>query len=475
AAVEDVYPLSPLQQGFLFHTLATPESGLYVEQMSATVVGDVQPHLLEHAWQSAIDRHSVLRTAFLWENLDRPLQKVAPKVEFHMKVEDWRDLDPAAQQARFEEEKRADKRQSFDLSREPLMRVQLFQTAEREHLLLWTHHHLLMDGWSAPLMIVEVFAAYDALLHGKEPSLPMPRPFRDYIAWLLAQDLSGTEEYWRRTLRGFTRATPLASDRPAPAAAPGPEDHDRRDLVVLEEATTALQSFARHNQLTLNNVAQAMWALLLGRASGERDVLYGTSISSRPAELAGIESLVGLFLNALPVRVRLPFEEPVATWLKGLQDLQRELLANSHTPLVEIQGWSEVPRDQPMFVSVYEFWNFPAAVDDRPAFQIREGRYDIATNYPLSLRIVPEQTQISLQLTYDRRRFDAATIDRMLRELQLAFTVVVQQPQATLAELSAVLDEALRSEREEKAKEMSGIAREKLKSRVRRPATEAQE
>jgi hypothetical protein len=176
------------------------------------------------------------------------------------------------------------------------------------------------------------------------------------------------------------------------------------------------------------------------------------------------------------VRVRIPPEEPLIGWLKGLQEIQGALLEHAHTPLVDIQRWSEVPGDQPLFESIYEFWNFPLPAggeDDRRSIHMRDPRYEVATNYPLSLRVIPGE-RLELQITYDRRRFEASTIERLRRDLEIALGAVAalgERPEARVGDLIAAVDGAEREELRSQAAEVSGLAQEKLRQRTRRRGT----
>ncbi|HYG64276.1 MAG TPA: SDR family NAD(P)-dependent oxidoreductase [Thermoanaerobaculia bacterium] len=473
--VEDLYPLSPLQQGFLFHSLSSPESGLYLEQMSCTLTGPLHVELMEQSWQHALDRHPVLRTSFLWEDLERPLQAVSPRVAMPLLVEDWRNLPEEEQRQRFEVARQADRERPFRLSEAPLMRLHLFRMADDVHRLLWTHHHLLMDGWSSPLLAQEVLMAYEQLRRGGELPPAPARRFRHYIEWLEGQDLGRAEIFWRQALAGFSQPTQVRADRPGDGSLGLSTDFERLDFLVPAETAASVQAVARQGQFTLNNVAQGLWALLLGRAAGEDDVIFGITVSSRPSSIPGIESMVGLFINALPIRVRIAPEEPLAGWLKGLQELQGALLQHAHTPLVDIQRWSEIPGDQPLFESIYEFWNFPlpSGEDDRLSVHMSDPHYDVATNYPLSLRVIPGEG-LQMQITYDRRRFEVSTIERLRRDLEIALGAVAtlgERPEARVGDLVAAVDEAEREERRTQAAEVSSVAQEKLRQRTRRRGT----
>ncbi len=243
--IEDIYPLSPMQQGMLFHSLYEGHSGVYFEQTSWTLHGSLDRAAFSRAWQQVIDRHSALRTSFVWEELDEPVQVVHRQVVVPFTFEDWRGLNPEAQAARLEAFMAADRAQGFDLLAPPLMRLALLQVDDQTHHFIWSHHHLLLDGWSQPVLFGEVFALYEAALRGRTARLPMPRPYRDYIAWLQEQDRSAAEAHWRRTLAGFAAPTQLMPVPVSPAAPGGdPAGYLIHSDALDEQATTALQTRA---------------------------------------------------------------------------------------------------------------------------------------------------------------------------------------------------------------------------------------
>ena len=208
--VEDIYTLSPLQQGMLFHTLYAPESGVYVVQQDCLLQGELNAEAFRETWRQVIARHAILRTAFVWEGLREPHQVVRRGVELPWVEHDWRGLDEAERERLWRELRETERRTGFDLTRAPLLRLVLARTGEDRYRFLWTFHHILLDGWSGPLILGEVFTLYRALDAGRSPQLPKPRPYRDYIDWLHRQDLAEAERFWRRTLQGFTAPTPLA-------------------------------------------------------------------------------------------------------------------------------------------------------------------------------------------------------------------------------------------------------------------------
>jgi hypothetical protein len=377
--IEDIYRLSPLQEGMLFESLYAPEADAYVMQGSWTLEGDLDPSVLRQAWEQIVRRHAVLRTSFHWEEMERPHQVVHQEIpELPWTEEDWRGM-PERQQ-RLEERHEADRRAGFDLRTAPLFRLLLVRLEDRLWNLAWTQHHLLLDGWSVSQVLRELFAVYTALLRGQSPRLAQPRPFREYIEWLLRRDPRQAEAFWRRELAGFASPTPLGGRELDPARRHAFGGHGRVDAILDAGETAALSELARRHRLTLNTLVQGAWALRLRQVSGEEDVVFGVVVSGRPAaELPGVESAVGPFINTIPLRARLSPGERLLPWLAALQERQLEARRFEHSPLVEIQGWSEVPRDRPLFESLMAFEGSlydPALTEGTEDVRVVDGRSD---------------------------------------------------------------------------------------------------
>ncbi len=420
--VEDAYPLTPLQEGMLFHTLEAPGSGVYIERLSCELRGDLDPAVFRRAWEAALARHPALRTVFLWQGIEEPVQVVRRAVRLPWLEEDWRGFSGDEREARLGAWLAEDLRRGFDVSRAPLMRVALFRSAERAWRLVWTHHHLLLDGWARVHVMTDVLSLYEMARRGigeGAAKLPPVRPFRDYVAWLKgpgARDLQGAEAFWRRTLAGFTAPTRLGL---AGGAGPAGEQGDT-ERVLTAEATAALQERARRERVTLNTLFQAAWVLLLARSSGAEDVVYGNVVSGRPASLPGAEAMVGPFINTLPVRARLRPAEPAGDWLRRFQE---ELVAQrryEHSPLLQVQAWSEVPRGTPLFETLAVFENHPAS-DRSGSFrelEIANLHYDSKAHYPLSLIADMDLQVLRLRLKHQMASMDGAMAARLLARLE---------------------------------------------------------
>jgi amino acid adenylation domain-containing protein/non-ribosomal peptide synthase protein (TIGR01720 family) len=432
--VEDLYPLAPMQEGMLFHSLYAGEGAdLYFEQFTAGLAGPLDEAAFAAAWQRAVERHSALRTGFLWQGVERPLQLVRRAAEVPWTAEDWRGLAPAAVDARWRELLAADRARGFDLSRAPLLRLSIVRLGEEERRLVWSSHHILFDGWCFPLLLNEVFALYEAAVAGREASLPPARPYRDYIAWLAARDQTEAVSTWRRLLAGFTAPTPVPFDRPAAldrTHGGRPEDYCERTIVLPAPLARALEALAQRLRVTLNTLVQGAWALLLSRYAQTSDVVFGAVVSGRPPELLGVESMVGLFINTVPVRVGIPEAEAVSAWLPRLQADQSELRQHEWTPLAEIQKLVDLPAGEPLFASLLVFENYPfnPALSDRLGGLRLDGvALTERTNYPLTLTVVARGT-LSLRLTADRR-FDPATVRRLLAHLEILLEDFATDPE----------------------------------------------
>ncbi|HEX8282849.1 MAG TPA: amino acid adenylation domain-containing protein [Pyrinomonadaceae bacterium] len=435
--IEDVYPLSPMQEGLLFHSLYSPGDGLYVTQFPYNCAG-INVEALRGAWQRVIDRHPIFRTAFVWKNADKPLQVVGRRAELPFEVVDWRGLSVTEQDARFDAHLAEDRRRGFQLNRAPLLRVSLFQTGEDSYKFLLSHHHLLMDGWSTSLVFKEAFALYAALCEGREPESGPARPFKNYIAWLQRQDAAAAESFWREHLKGFTAPTPLVLDRVPGRALSTEESYAEEFAVLSPETVTALQALARRNQLTINTVVQGAWALLLSRYSGERDVAFGAVVSGRSSPLDGVESMVGLFINNLLTRVRVTPDAPVLDWLKGLQEQQVEARQFEHTPLSRVHAWSEVPNGERLFESILSFQNFPVSASLAGAARQFESIHTIEQSaYPLTL-VCSLGEELHISVRYDRRSFDQPTAARIAGHLQTLLEAVVAEPARAISRLPFV-------------------------------------
>ncbi|MEU4744297.1 amino acid adenylation domain-containing protein, partial [Actinosynnema sp. NPDC023658] len=419
--VEDVYPLTPLQAGMLFHSLMD-DGTAYLNQVRVRLSGVDDPARLARAWQRVVDRTPILRTGVAWEGLDEPVQVVRRHVEVPVVFTDVTDEVVAADAAA-----------GVDLTTAPLMRLVVGKVSDTEVDLLWTSHHLLLDGWSTAQVFGEVLNEYAG-------GTPTPRrPFRDYLAWLAEVDQSAAERYWRGALAGFDTPTPLPFDR-SPAQAHRAESSAQ---IVLDLPADRLDAVARAHGLTVNTLVQGAWAVLLARTSGQRDVVFGSTVSGRPAELPGVESIVGMFINTVPTRVSVESDAEVVDWLRRLQGAQTESRQFEHVSLAQVQGWAGIASDSGtrLFDSLLAFENYP--VDkDTPDGAPGIGEVDglDTTSFPLTVRAHVDDA-LHVELTYDPRLFDDGTIHALGDRLARLLDAIGENPRRRVFELPWLSDD----------------------------------
>ncbi|WP_424102425.1 amino acid adenylation domain-containing protein [Moorena producens] len=435
--LESIYPLSPMQEGMLFESLYAPESGVYVEQLLLKV-GYLQVDIWEQAWQQVVQRHSVLRTFIIWEDRQQPLQVVLKHVDWSWQHQDWRDLSVTEQQQQLEALLVSDRQQRFALNHPPLMRWYLIRLEDESYQLVWSFHHILLDGRSLQVIFQELLSLYQSSCQGQSCTLAPVTPYRDYIGWLQQQQPSQAEVFWRENLQGFTASTPLVVDRTPSQQQQQPSSYQELECYVEASVTAALQSKVKQHHLTLSTVVQAAWALLLSRYSGESEVMFGVTVFGRQASFPGVETIVGLLMNTLPLRVKVPTEAQLIPWLEQLHSQQVELEEYSFSHLVEIQKCSEVPAGVPLFESIVFFENYPLGSllqeDLIQPLEIEQIESFGQTNYPLTVIGIPEE-RLRLKIYYDCHCFEAETINRMLGHLQTLLAGIVTNPQSRLGEL----------------------------------------
>ncbi|MFI9000578.1 amino acid adenylation domain-containing protein [Streptomyces sp. NPDC053541] len=427
--VADVYPLTPMQQGMLFHSLLEPDSSAYFEQLLFVLDGVTDIDALARAWQRVADTTPVLRTSLAWEDLDEPVQRVHRSVTFPVTVEDWSGLTEDEQRAALAEFTTADERRGIDLTAAPLSRVALFRLSDTRVQVVWTFHHILLDGWSLPLVMADLFTAYRG-------GALRPRPaFRDYAAWLREQDTETAYAYWRDVLAGYDTPVPLPYDR-APEDVRAARSTARLVEGLDAELTSAVHDFAQRHRLTVNALVQAAWALLLSAHSGQTDLVFGATTSGRPTDLPDAEAAVGLFINTLPVRVRVEPGTPVADWLRGIQLQQTEARDHDYVPLARVQAETGLPADTPLFDSLVVFENYPVDPDSARAhgLTVEDVTAHEATTYPLTL-VAYDGARIGFHLRHDPRHFDPGTARRLLDRLVHLLSALVAAPDRRLAAL----------------------------------------
>lgn len=425
--VEDIYPLSPMQEGMLFEAVQRPTSLAHFEQFTFLLRGPLNAAALRRAWQLTLDRHASLRAQFLWQPKDKPLQVIRRTLELPWREEDWSGITAADQESRLDRFLAEDRTRLFDVARPPLMRIVLVRLTPDLHRLIWTFHHILVDAWSVSLVMGDAASFYESLAAGQEPA-PQPAPkFREYIANLQARPLDEAERHFRLLLAGFDAPTPLTFERDEADAAGRPASHVVARSRIEGADFEPLKVFARANRITMGSLFLGAWGLVLSRYANSDDVVFGATASGRPAELRGVDQMVGLFMNTLPVRARLPREATVGSYLSGIQRQVAESTRFQTTPSVEVQCWSEVPAVTPLFRSLVVFGNYPLDEARRGrsgTLSLEEPRTWGWTTVPFELMVVPGASSLDIEARFDAGAFDPARIEALLGHLRATLSAL---------------------------------------------------
>ncbi|MFW0912042.1 non-ribosomal peptide synthetase [Bacillus altitudinis] len=432
--VQDMYYLSPMQEGMLFHTLHHQEKGFYVEQMDMNVKGTLRHDLLEKSMNIIVERYDIFRTVFLHEKVKRPVQVVLKNRPFQLDVVDIQDLSESEQLERIDRFKQKDQLRGFDLSKDLLMRASVFQTGPSSYRWIWSYHHILLDGWCFGLVVQELFAIYHALLHDIPYRLEPVKPYKEYIQWLEKQDKQASLEYWTQSLAGFEGQSTFKEQRKQT------NEHELGEIewAMSKEETAALSELALQQNATLSSALQSAWSILLSRYQRSNDVLFGTVVSGRPADLAGVDRMVGLFINVIPRRIQLTDQMTFRSLLSETQ--QQSLAAEPHQyiPIYDIQAKA---GQQQLIDHIVVFENVPAAKKDEQesllGFTVEDMNVYEKSNYDLNLLASPGE-QLQLKLAFNQRAFDPAFVRKLKDQLTLLIKGAIKHPDQSVHTLTLV-------------------------------------
>ncbi|GAA2589782.1 amino acid adenylation domain-containing protein [Actinomadura fulvescens] len=431
--LEDILPLSPLQQGLFFHALHDSGEDVYTAQVVFDLEGPLDVAALKTAAATLLRRHANLRAGFRQRKEGTPVQIVQRQVRLPWQDVDLSGLPETDRSAEATAVAERDRTTPFDMARPPLLRFTLIKLADGRHRMVFTNHHILLDGWSTPVLQTELFALY--LAGGDDTGMPRVTPYKNYLAWLAKQNRAAAEEAWRRALAGVEEPTLIAPEAKAGAGEPG-----RVRLRLSERLTADLNARARAQGVTLNTVLQLAWGMLLGRLTGTTDAVFGAAVSGRPGELPGVEQMIGLFINTLPIRVRVRPADTVAEALTRLQGEQAELMAHHHLGLADIQRLTPVGT---LFDTMTVLENYPfdpdAAGTDLGGLTLTDvDGYD-ASHYPLALAAVPGR-ELSLRVDYRTDVFGRADAERLAERLVRIFEAIAHRPEARLASVDVLTE-----------------------------------
>jgi surfactin family lipopeptide synthetase C len=435
--VIDSYPLSPLQEGMLFNALFAPHSGVDITQIICRMHHPLKVPAFQRAWNGVVARHAILRTAFRWEGLGEPLQDVYDEAELEFAVRDVRGLAGAEQNERLEAHLRDDRHRGFDISVPPLIRVAVFLISDVESILVWPLHHLLLDAYSCAMILKEVFTVYEASLEGTVVAFETPLPYRAYIDWLQKQDAEAAERFWRELLKGFTTPVSISVAHDPQKLSRAKQSYGKREIALPAGIKGFLKPFAKQNGFTLYTCFQAAWSIILSRYSGAKDVVFASVRGCRGVPIEGADSIIGMFINTLPVRAQIDEKKPLIAFLKELRAQHIATRAFEHSPLAKIQRWSDVAPGMPLFESLmnYESRPWDALLDSFGGnFPKREWDVRHQTNIPIGLDIY-EEPETRIVVDYDRGLFDDAAMEAMLGHYGTLLEAMASNPERAVGTL----------------------------------------
>jgi len=433
--IEDIFPLTPMQEGMLFHSQFSSGSGAYIIQMSCEMHGEFDSLVFMKSWEKVINRHPSLRTIVFYESALVPHQVVLNEAKFTYEELDWTNYQIFDKEQKWSELLKEDRETNYQLHAAPLMRFYLIKVDKNRWQFLWSHHHILTDGWSLPIIMKEVLHFYIHQDKHQELIISSPPRYQSYIKWLNEQNTQAAKEFWTRHLDGFDTPTSLGianssyfnQDDSLP-------NYRHAEIKMNLELSETLNQFAKDHRITISTIIQGSWAILLSIYSQSKDIVFGATVSGRPPELNHVEEIVGLFINTLPIRVKIQLTDSIFDFLTALLMQQIDINHYAYTPLLTIQQCSGVSNREPLFKSILVFENYPmdSAIDEQAAsLKISNLEVHEQTNFPLTIT-ASNGAQIPIKVSYDSTLIQDYKIDTLLQHLECLLGYLCLNPNASI-------------------------------------------
>ncbi len=425
--IENIYPLSPLQESLLFGSHPVEAC----RQLTCTLVGNLDTGLFARALRRVVDDNPVLRTSFAWKRVDKPLQLVHKHFELPLKQVDLRGLSPDRQEDQLQQYRRAE---GFDPSNAPLFNLTLCRLDEDRYRLIWSYHELILDRTSLLLILEELFYVYDALGAGKQLSAEPRRQFKDYVAWLRQQDSAESEAFWQRELQGVVAPTRL----PMQQTSGGGDDFAEHVVKISQTTATDLRQLTREHDVSQSTILSAAWALLLSRYTDERDIIIGIAVSNRPAELSGSDRIAGQLTNVAPARIQIPSTGSLVALLDCIKDKQTQLHEHGFLSPQQVQSYSNASIEGELFESLLVFDDLAPnlfASNRARTPEVKDIEFHEHSGLPITV-IAALGAELSIKISYDSRRFDSDFIERMAGHYVTLLDAIATNPAQPISDLS---------------------------------------
>ncbi|MEO1049764.1 MAG: amino acid adenylation domain-containing protein [Bacteroidota bacterium] len=441
--IEDIYLLSPMQEGMYFHALMDSGSTAYCNQVSYRIHGDLDVTLVEDSFNELISRHAALRTVFNHKKKDTLLQVTLKEWPIKVHFEDIRHLSEEASSNHLADFKSTDLNTPFDLTEDKLMRIAVFQLASDQYELIWTHHHIIMDGWCLGILAEEFFEVYKSRLTGSPVALSQPQPYRRYIDWLNSKNHDHAREFWRNYLNNGEEQAQLP--KKVKHGKQTRKNNLRRRIQLSEETTSKLNSLAIKHGVTLNHIISTLWGVGVSLFSGKQEVVFGAVVSGRPAEVPGIESIVGLFINTIPTRIRIAGAEQFIDIVKGVNEHSAAAQDYQYLPLAEIQSLSPLKHNLIDHIVIFENYPLDETLngveqddsDGQKLFEFSDVEVVEETNYDLNVVVAPNEALI-LDIVYNAHVFDQNLINNLGDSLEVIIDQIIENPEVLIKDLEMI-------------------------------------
>ena len=432
--IDGLYRLSGLQQGMLFHGLYDAEAGIYIDQFGCDLVNLDLAHF-KASWNYVIQGHSILRSAFYHDTFSIPVQCAYRNVTLPIEILDYRSMSDAEQFLAIKKFEESDRVKGFDFKVAPLMRLALIRLTDDRYRMLWSWHHLLLDGWSKPLLMEQFLNAYELLASGKELQVIEDDRYEDFIRYIEKINKQKEEKYWRNYMQGVEQSTLLPFIGKTAERTKGVGESKALYLEFDESITEKIQDYSRQYRVTANTIMQAVWASLLNRYTGNDEIVFGVIVSGRPDDLPQVEQRVGMYINTMPFHTGIKMERKITEWLNEIQEQQLASRQFQHTPFNNIQSWTGVPGD--LFDSILVFENFPfSKVITAHAWKLQvENIYKHEqNNLPLTIT-VSAAGKISIEFRYNTGLLDEEHIKEIIGHFEEAIHQLLNNPQGRIADI----------------------------------------
>ncbi|GJM33280.1 MAG: non-ribosomal peptide synthetase [Saprospiraceae bacterium] len=439
--ISGLYNLSPLQEGLLFHHLFDSNDDTYMEQLAVDFPEGIDIEVLRKSFNYLIKKHSVLRSSINHEALSIPVLNVYKDVEVPLEVLDYSTLPEEEKAQQVKQFLHDDVHQSFDFAKPPLMRLTVIKLGEVYYKMVWTHHHMILDGWSNSVLVAEMLAAYEAYARGEQPEVGEVDCYEDYLDYINRQDAYETEQFWKSYVNGLENRTLLPFVGSIADRNKGDGAIEETKLLIPEALTNKIKQFGQQQQLTVNTIVQGVWSLLLSHYTGNQDVAFGVTVSGRPTDLENSEKRVGLYINVLPLRAQIQEDTPIGDWMRQLQKGHTEAREYQYTALNTIQQWTDIKGL--FFDSILVFENYPISeVIAEEERQLKIGAVSKArkSNFMLTIQ-VGLGTELEMEFSFNKDLLDPAYVEMIKGHLVYLLNQLVEASNTQIADLRVITPE----------------------------------